>query len=169
MTTRKSNVKWGDAAVDLAGNEVKVGQKAPDFSALDLSGKSVSLKDTSGVRIFSSVPSLDTKVCDVETRRFNVEAGKLPGVTIYTVSVDLPAGMKRWCGAAGVSAVQMLSDHRSVSFGEHWGVLEPSRRMLARAVFVIDKDSTVRYVEYVSSVGSEPDYDKVISATKALL
>src|SRR5258708_4013563 len=102
MTTRKTNIQWGGQPAELAGNEVKVGQKAPNFTVTGNDGKPVTLKDTSGkVRIFSAVPSLDTPVCDTETRRFNTEAAKLPGVEIWTLSMDLPAGQKRWCGAAG--------------------------------------------------------------------
>jgi thiol peroxidase len=170
MNTRKTNVKWGSSEIELAGDEVKVGQKAPDFEVVGQDFKPVTLKDTSGkVRIFSALPSLDTPVCDVETRRFNVEAGKLPGVEVWTISMDLPFAQKRWCGAAGVSAVKTASDWRKASFGQAWGVLEPTRHLLARAVFVVDKNDIVRHVEYVSSVGAEPNYDAIIQAARALL
>ncbi len=169
MQTRKTNVKWGNAEIELAGGEVKVGQKAPDFEVVGQDMKPVTLKDTSGrVRIFSAVPSLDTPVCDTETRRFNVEAGKLPGVEVWTISMDLPFAQKRWCGAAGATAVKTASDWRKASFGINWGVLEPSRHLLARAVFVVDKNDTVRYVEYVPSVGTEPNYEAALSAAKSL-
>ena len=169
MSTRKTSIKWGDKEVELAGNEVKVGQKAPDFTVVDNAMKPVTLKDTSGkVRIVASVPSLDTAVCDLETKRFNEEAGKLPGVEILTLSMDLPFAQKRWCGAAGVTAVRTLSDHRTASFGESWGVLEPERRLHVRAVFVLDKDDTVKYVEYVPSVGTHPSYDGALAAARAL-
>lgn len=168
--TRKTSVKWGPNEIELVGEEVKVGQRAPEFEVVGQDMKPITLKDTSGkVRIFSAVPSLDTQVCDVETRRFNVEAGKLPGVEIWTISMDLPFAQKRWCGAAGVSAVKTASDWRKASFGQSWGVLEPSRHLLARAVFVVDRGDVVRYVEYVPSIGSEPNYDAVIAATRALL
>jgi thiol peroxidase len=170
MKTRETNVQWGGNPVQLAGDEVKVGQKAPDFTATGQDMKPVTLADTRGkVRIFSAVPSLDTAVCDRETRRFNEEAAKLPGVEVWTVSMDLPFAQKRWCGAAGIEAVKTASDHKTASFGEAWGVLEPGRRLLARAVFVVDKDDTVKHVEYVANVGTEPNYDAVISAAKSLL
>jgi thiol peroxidase len=170
MTTRKTNIKWGDKEVELAGNEVKAGQKAPDFTVVGNDMKPVTLKDTSGkVRIIASVPSLDTGVCDMETRRFNTEAAKLPGVEILTISMDLPFAQKRWCGAAGVTAVRTLSDHRTGSFGEAFGVLEPGRRLNARAIFVVDKDDTVKYVEYVPVVGTEPNYDGALNAVRGLL
>jgi thiol peroxidase len=170
MNTRKTDVQWGNSPVELAGEAVKVGQKAPDFVVTGQDMKPITLKDTSGkVRIFSALPSLDTPVCDRETRRFNEEAGKLPGVDIWTISMDLPFAQKRWCGAAGISAVKTASDYKKASFGESWGVLEPGRHLLARAVFVVDKDDTVKHVEYVSSVGNEPNYDAVLAAAKSLL
>ncbi len=170
MKTRKTDVQWGGNPIELAGDEVKVGQKAPDFVVTGQDMKPVTLKDTSGkVRIFSAVPSLDTPVCDTETRRFNAEAAKLPGVEIWTISMDLPFAQKRWCGAAGITAVKTASDWKKASFGEGWGVLEPGRHLLARAVFVVDKDDTVKYVEYVGNVGTDPNYDAAVNAAKSLL
>jgi thioredoxin-dependent peroxiredoxin len=170
MKTRKTDVQWGGNPIELAGEEVKVGQTAPDFVLTGQDMKPVTLKDTSGkVRIFSAVPSLDTPVCDRETRRFNEEAGKLPGVEIWTISMDLPFAQKRWCGAAGISAVKTASDYKKASFGEGWGVLEPGRHLLARAVFVVAPDDTVKHVEYVSSIGNEPNYDAALAAAKSLL
>jgi len=156
-----------DKPVTLAGDEVKVGQKAPDFTAVANDLSQVSLKDTSGVRLFLSVPSLDTGVCDAEVRRFNEEAAKLEGVTVYVFSMDLPFAQKRWCGAAGVNNVVTLSDHRDASFGKNYGVLIEDLRLLTRAVFVVDSSNTVTYVEYVPVVGSHPDYDKALAAAKA--
>jgi thiol peroxidase len=167
MNTRKTDVQWGGSPVELVGEEVRVGQKAPDFVVTGNDMKPVSLKDTSGkVRIFSALPSLDTPVCDRETRRFNEEASKLPGVEVWTISMDLPFAQKRWCGAAGVANVKTASDYKKASFGHAWGVLEPNRHLLARAVFVVDKDDTVKYVEYVSNVGAEPNYEAVLAAAK---
>jgi thiol peroxidase len=169
MEMRKAVVKWGPNDTDLAGPEIKVGQKAPEFTVVGNDMKPVTLKDTSGkVRIFAAVPSLDTGTCDTETRRFNQEAANLPGVEIWTISMDLPFAQKRWCGAAGVDKVHTASDHRTASFGEAWGVLEPGRRLLARAVFVVDQDDTVRHVEYVKVVSEQPNYDAALQAAKGL-
>lgn len=152
--------------VTLVGDEVKVGDKARDFTVVANDLSTVTLNDTSGVRIFLSVPSLDTGVCDAEVRRFNEEAASLEGVKVYTISMDLPFAQARWCGAAGVENVVTLSDHRDASFGQNWGVLIKELRLLARAVFVVDSSNTVTYVEYVPEVSSHPDYEKALAAAK---
>jgi len=155
----------------LVGNEIKVGDKAPDcnLAANDLSA--VSISSFGGkVRIVASVPSLDTAVCDMETRRFNEEAGKLdPNIVILTISMDLPFAQKRWCGAAGIQNVKTLSDYRQAQFGTSYGVLIKEFRLLARAIFVIDKTGTVRYIQIVNEVAKEPDYQAAIDAAKKLL
>jgi thiol peroxidase len=154
----------------LAGAAVQVGQKAPDFKLTGNDLGEVTLATTAGaVRVFAAVPSLDTGVCDRETRRFNQEAAGLPGAHVYVVSMDLPFAQKRWCGAAGIDKVTTLSDHRGASFGAAWGVLVPALRLLARAVFVVDQDDVVRHVEYLPSVGQEPDYAATLAAVKRLL
>ena len=131
----------------LVGPEVKAGDKAPEFQGLDNSLKPVTLETTGhGVRIFSVVPSLDTPVCDIQTKRFNEEAGKLPDVTIYTFSMDLPFAQKRWCGAMGVDHVKMVSDHRDASFGSSYGTLIKELRILSRAIFVVDKDLSLIHI-----------------------
>ncbi|MCP1145572.1 thiol peroxidase [Lysinibacillus endophyticus] len=157
--------------VTLVGNEVKVGDKAPDFSVLANDMSTVTLKDSAGkVRLIASVPSLDTGVCDAETRRFNEEvAGLGEDVAFYTVSVDLPFAQKRWCAAAGIDGVHTVSDYRDLSFGESYGVYMKENRLLARAVFVIDRNDTVTYVEYVSEGTSHPDYEAAINAVKEAL
>jgi thiol peroxidase len=154
----------------LVGHEVKVGDPAPDFTALDNSLQPASWSSLRGkVCILSSVPSLDTPVCDTETRRFNEEAAKLgPGVEVVTISMDLPFAQKRWCGAAGVTRVRTLSDHRDASFGQAYGVLIKELRLLARAVFVVDREGTVRYVQLVKEVTDEPDYEPVLQAVARL-
>ena len=164
QTTFKNN------PVTLLGNEVKVGDKAPDFTVLANDLTPVSLKDSEGkIRLFSVVPSLDTGVCDAQTRRFNEAAAELgDNVIIYTVSMDLPFAQKRWCGAAGIDAVQTVSDHREGSFGQAYGVLIESLRLLTRAVFVVDAEGTVTYVEYVPEATNHPNYDAAIEAVKAL-
>lgn len=150
----------------MVGEEVKVGDKAPDFTVLDNDLKPVVFSDFKGKTvIISAVPSLDTPVCDMETRRFNNEAGKLgEEVTILTVSMDLPFAQKRWCGAAGIDKVKTLSDHRDASFGEAYGVLIKELRLLARVIFVIDGEGVVRYKQIVKEVTHEPDYDEVLEA-----
>ena len=153
----------------LLGPELKVGDNAPDFEALDNGMKAVTLASTgNGVRIFSVVPSLDTPVCDAQTKRFNDEAGKMPDLRIYTISMDLPFAQKRWCGAYGVDHVQMVSDHRSGSFGEHYGTMIKELRIHSRAIFVVDKNNVIRHVEYVKEVGDHPNYETALAAAKAL-
>jgi len=158
--------------VTLVGSEVKVGKKAPDAElvANDLSVVKLSSLCQGQVGIITTVPSLDTPVCDVETRRFNQEAGSLgDDVTILAVSMDLPFAQARWCGAAGVKNLRTLSDHRDAAFGTSYGVLIKGLRLLARAVFVVDKQGVVRYVELVKEVASEPDYEAVLAAARKLL
>ncbi len=166
-----ADVTFKGTPVALGGREVKVGQPAPDFSAVDTSLQPVRLADARGkVVILSAVPSLDTPVCDTETRRFNQEAAKLPGgVEVWTISMDLPFAQKRWCGAAGIDRVKTLSDFRDRSFGQGYGVAisgGPLAGLTARAVFVVGKDGTVKHVEYVREITSEPNYDAALSAAK---
>lgn len=153
--------------VTLLGNEVKVGEKAPDFKVLANDLSEVTLADSKGhVRLISVVPSIDTGVCDAQTRRFNEEASKLDNVKILTVSVDLPFAQKRWCAAAGIENVQTVSDHRDLSFGEAFGVAIKELRLLARAVFVVDSNDTVTYAEYVSEATNHPNYEAAVEAAK---
>src|SRR6202171_590659 len=151
----------------LLGPEVKPREKAPDLDGVNDSLKPVNLAATSGaVRIFSVIPSLDTPVCDAQTRRFNEEAAQLPGVDIYTVSMDLPFAQKRWCGAFGVDRVKMLSDHKEGSFGSQYGTLIKELRIESRAIFVISPENKVTYAEYVKEVGDHPNYDAALAAVK---
>ncbi len=153
----------------VAGPELKTGDKAPDFHAIDDSLKPLDLAATgNSVRIFSVVPSLDTPVCDAQTKRFNEEAGKLPDVKIYTVSMDLPFAQKRWCGAYGIDHVKMVSDHRDASFGEHYGTLIKDLRILSRAIFVVDQNNTIRHAEYVKDVSDHPNYESALAVAKSL-
>jgi thiol peroxidase len=174
MTTatveRQGAVTFKGNPVTLLGNEVKVGDQAPNFSVLANDLSTVTLENSKGtVRLISVVPSVDTPVCDQQTRRFNEEAASLEGVTVLTVSVDLPFAQKRWCGAAGIEKVQTVSDHRDLSFGINYGVAIKELRLLARAVFVIDKNDKVTHVEYVSEVTNHPNYEAAIAAAKAAL
>nr|WP_153237665.1 MULTISPECIES: thiol peroxidase [Fictibacillus] len=161
-------VTFKEKPVTLLGNEVKVGDQAPDFKVLANDMSEVSLADSKGsVRLIAAVPSVDTGVCDAEVRRFNEEASKLDNVKVLTVSVDLPFAQKRWCAAAGIENVQTLSDHRDLSFGKAYGVAIEELRLLARSVFVIDSSDKVTYVEYVDEVTSHPNYEAAIEAAKA--
>ena len=165
-----ANVTFKGNPMTLLGKEVNVGDQAPDFTVLDNSLNPVTLQDSKGkIRLISVVPSLDTGVCDAQTRQFNEHAAELgEDVVILTISVDLPFAQKRWCAAAGIDAVQTLSDHRDLSFGEAYGVVMKELRLLARSVFVIDQNDKVTYVEYVQEGTNHPDYDKAINAVKQL-
>jgi len=171
MEERSGAVTMRGNPLTLLGKELKVGDAAPDIEVLNNDLAPVKLSAYKGsVCVVSTVPSLDTPTCDMETRRFNQEASNLgPDVNILTVSTDLPFAQKRWCGAAGVDKVTTLSDHRDAAFGEAYGVLIKELRLLARAVFVVDKEGAIRYVQLVKEIAEEPDYDAVIAAAKELL
>jgi thioredoxin-dependent peroxiredoxin len=155
-------------AFRLEGPELRPGDTAPDFEVVDSSLKNFTLEQTGGgVRIFSVIPSLDTPVCDAQTKRFEDEAATLSDVRIFTVSMDLPFAQNRWCGNFGINRISMLSDHRSGSFGEHYGTLIPDLRIESRAIFVVDADNKLRHVEYVKEVGNHPDYDAALAAARA--
>lgn len=165
MTT----ITFKNNPVTLIGNEIKVGDQAPDFTVLTNDLSEVTLADTKGkIRLISVIPSIDTGVCDAQTRRFNEEAATLDDVKVLTISVDLPFAQARWCGANGIKNVQTLSDHRDLSFGEAFGVHMKELRLLARAVFVIDENDKVTYVEYVSEATNHPNYEAAINAVKEL-
>lgn len=163
-----ANVTFKGNSITLLGNEVKVGDSAPNFTVLANDLSPVTLDSTKGsVRLISVVPSVDTGVCDQQTRRFNEEAANLDGVKVLTISVDLPFAQKRWCGAAGIENVQTLSDHRDLSFGKAYGVAIEELRLLTRSVFVIDSSDKVVYVEYVPEATDHPNYEAAVEAVKA--
>jgi thiol peroxidase len=170
MEEQKRTVTMKGNPLTLVGNAAKVGQPAPDFEVIANDMSSVKLSSFKGkVCIICSVPSLDTSVCDTETRRFNEEADKLGSdVVVLTISMDLPFAQKRWCGSAGIENVQTLSDHREASFGKAYGVLIKELRLLARAVFVVDADGIIRYTQIVKELTNEPDYTAVLNAVKGL-
>lgn len=154
----------------LVGPELKVGDAAPDFELVDTGLQTVTLASTgNSVRIFSVVPSLDTPVCDAQTKRFNEEAAKLEGVDIYTVSMDLPFAQKRWCGQFGVDKVKMVSDHKTGSFGQAYGTLIKELRILSRAIFVVDRNNKIVHAEYVKEVADFPNYEAALAAARAAL
>lgn len=152
----------------LVGPQLKVGDQAPDFTALDNALKPVRLADTGHkTRIFSVVPSLDTPVCDMQTKRFNEEAAKLSDVDIYTVSMDLPFAQKRFCNAFTLDRIKMLSDHLHGSFGSAWGTLIKELRIMSRAIFVVGPDNKIKYVEYVPEVSHHPNYEAALAAARS--
>lgn len=170
MAERSGLVTVGGKPVTLVGRELKEGDVAPNVTVLGNDMEEVQLSSYRGkVCVISSVGSLDTPTCDVETRRFNAEAGKLgDDVMILTVSMDLPFAQKRWCGAAGIDKVITFSDHRDAAFGNSYGVLVKESRLLARSIFVVDREGIVRYVQLVRELADEPDYEAVIAAVKKL-
>ena len=166
---RSGVVTFKGNPLTLIGHEVKVGAQAPGFQVLGQDLSPVSLSTFTGKTVLISVvPSLDTPVCDAQTRRFNQEAAKLPNVEILTISMDLPFAQKRWCGAAGIDRVKVLSDHKDASFGTAYGVLIKELRLLSRSIFLVDRSGTVRYVEYVPEVTSHPNYDAALASARSL-
>ena len=164
-------VSSGDGEVGLLGTEVRVGEKAPQFTCIGRDMQPVSLADYAGkVKILSVFPSIDTRVCSLQTHQFNEQADALgDGVVIMSISVDLPFAMNRYCGAEGIERMVMASDHRDLDFGMKYGMVLEGKRLLTRAVVVIDKDDVVRYVEYVPNLSDEPDYAKALDVAKGLL
>lgn len=168
-TERKGVILFKGNPLTLIGPEVKVGDKAPSFTALAAGLKETTLADSKGkTRLISVVPSLDTPVCEVQTKRFNEEASKFPSdVAVITISMDLPFAQSRFCTANHADKIQVLSDHRDASFGKGYGVLIKELRLLTRAIFIVGADDKVQYVEYVKEVTSHPDYDKALNFLKA--
>ncbi len=170
MGIRKAAVTLKGNPVDLAGPELAVGHAAPDFKLQGADLSEQTLANTAGkARIIVAIPSLDTAVCALETKKFNDAAAQHPNVAVLVVSMDLPFGQKRWCGAEGVANVQTLSAHRCTDFGEHYGVLIKGGaldRCLARAVFVVGADGKLKHVEYVKEIATEPNYDAALAAAQ---
>ena len=163
---RAGGTLFKGAPLTLVGPELKVGSKAPGFTTVANDLTPFTLNDARGkTRVISVVPSLDTPVCDAQTRRFNEEAAKLPSsVQILTISMDLPFAQKRWCGAAGIDKIKTLSDHRDASFGTAYGTLIKELRVLSRAIFIVDASDTIRYAEYVKEMTTHPNYDAALKA-----
>lgn len=159
-------VTFQGAPLTLEGTQVKVGDTAPNFTAVGNDLNPVSLNDTKGKRVFLSVPSIDTPVCDMEVRKFNTEASKLSNVEVYTISMDLPFAQARWCGAAGIENVKTVSDYKDIEFGKNYGVYINELGLLSRAVFVVDENNKVVYVEYLQEITEEPNYEAVLNALK---
>jgi len=168
---REGAVLFKGEPATLLGPEIKVGDDAPDFQVVDTGLQPVTLASSAGkIRLITVVPSLDTPVCDTMTRQFNQDAANLPdSVVVYTISVDLPFAQKRWCGNAGIDKVQTLSDYQDRNFGLSYGLLLKNLKLLARAVFVVDQNDKVAYVELCSEVTAEPDYNAALEAVKQLV
>jgi len=171
MEERSAAVSMHGNPLTLIGKELSVGDSAPDLELLDNDLNPIKLSSFQGkVCVISSVPSLDTPVCDMETRRFNETAGQLDdNVVILTISVDLPFAQKRWCGAAGVENVVTLSDHRDTAFGTAFGVLIKELRLLGRSIFILDRNGIIQYIQNVKELSEEPDYDAVLAAVQKLV
>jgi thiol peroxidase len=171
MQERKGIVTFKGNAMTLLGPEIRVGEKAPDFRAVDAGLSPVTLADFGGkIKVLCSVPSLDTPVCDTETRRFNQEAAKLSDkVVVIAISMDLPFAQKRWCAAAGVDRVKVLSDYQDRSFAQAYGVLIKELKLLSRSIFVVGPDDVVRYVRHVPEIAQEPDYGEALGAVARLV
>jgi thiol peroxidase len=167
---RKGVVTARGNPVTLTGPALKAGDRAPDFVVLDRELKETKLGDFKGkTKVISVTPSLDTPVCDMQARRFNEEAAKLPGdVVVLNISMDLPFAIDRFCTAAGIDRVKALSDHRDASFGMAYGVLIKELRLLARSVFVIDRDDVIRYVQIVPEISEHPDYERALESVRQL-
>ena len=172
MKERKGLIEFEGRPVTVIGEDIKPGEKAPDFTVLDQQWNEIHpLKDTRGkIRIIASVTSLDTSVCDKETRKFNQEAASLgKDIEILVISMDLPFAQKRWCGKAGIDQVQVLSDSRYGDFGEKYGVQMKEPRMNRRAVFIVDEDDMVRYADYMAHIPDEPNYEEVLNQAHTVL
>lgn len=168
---RSGQVTFQGNPLTLVGPEIKVGDRAPAFLLVNTDLQPVTLDDSRGrVRLITTVPSLDTPVCDAMTRRFNEDAAELPDdVVVATVSMDLPFAQKRWCGNAGIEKIQTLSDYREHAFARDYGMLIGELQLLARGVFVIDREGVVAYRELVAEVTEEPDYGAALDAVRKLL
>ena len=170
MDRRKDLFTMKGNPVTLLGKEIKVGDVAPDFTVIKTDLSQYTLKDAGeNIKIISVVPSVDTGICELQTINFNEAAAELGDVVILTISVDLPFAQKRFCGAHGIDKVIVLSDHKDLSFGLNYGFVMEELRLLSRGVVVLDKDNIVKHVEYVTEVGTHPDYDKAIDEVKKLI
>jgi thiol peroxidase len=170
MEKRQGIVTFAGKPITLVGHEIKVGEKAPDFTALTTDLASFSLSELKGqVVVISVVPSIDTSVCDIQTRWFNEDAAKIDGLVVLSVSVDLPFALKKYCAAKDISTVKTVSDHKDLDFGLKYGFVIEELRLLSRGAVVVDREGVVRYVEYVPVISEQPQYDKVMAVVKEYL
>ena len=167
MNERKNVATFAGNPITLLGEEIKVGDKARDFTALNKDLSEFKLSSVLGkVVVITAFPSIDTGVCALQATRFNQEAAKLGDVTIYTISMDLPFAQGRWCGGAEIDKVKTVSDYKDREFGKNYGVYINELGLLSRAVFVVDENNKIVYVEYLNEITEEPDYDKALDALK---
>ena len=170
MEKRQGIVTFAGKPITLIGKEVKIGDQAPDFTALTTDLAPFSLSELKGqVVVISVVPSIDTSVCDIQTRWFNEDAAKIDGLVVLSISVDLPFALKKYCAAKDISTVKTLSDHKELDFGLKYGFVIEELRLLTRGAVVVDRKGVVRYVEYVPMISEQPRYDKVMETVKACL
>lgn len=163
------NITFGGTPMTVNGTQLKVGSKAPDFSVTKNDLSDISLSDLSGVKLISVAPSLDTSVCQQQTRKFNEAVSSLGGVTLMTVSLDLPFAQARWCGTVGLENSLTVSDYQKRDFATKYALLIEELKLLTRAVFVLDKDNNITYIEYLEEIKNEPNYEAALKAVKALL
>ncbi len=165
----RQETKMGGNVITLVGPKLQPGDAAPDFTVLDNDLLPKTLEDYKGkIKLISVIPSIDTGVCAVQTRKFNEAAADFSGdVAVLTVSMDLPFAQKRWCGAEGIDRVETLSDHKYASFGENYGVLIKELRLLNRSIFIVDKNDKITYIEMVEENHDHPDYDEALDALKS--
>ncbi len=165
----KNKITMGGNPITLLGQEATVGMVAPDFTVLDSDLNPVTLSDVKGKTVIISVaPSIDTSVCANQARRFNEEASSLKDTAIYSISVDLPFALGRFCAAEGIDNIKVLSDHKALDFGMKYGFVIEEHRLLTRGIVIVNPTGTVEYVEYVSEVSTHPDYDKALEVAKKL-
>lgn len=166
---KRQETAMGRKPVTLLGKKLNIGDKAPDFVALKQDLTPFTLKEVSEkIKIVSAVPSVDTGVCELQTKRFNEEASKLKDIAILSISMDLPFALGRFCAVQGIDKVMMLSDHKDASFGEAYGVLIEELRLLNRSIFVLDENNIIRYMEIVAENTNHPDYESALKAVKNL-
>jgi thiol peroxidase len=168
MIERTGEITFAGGPLTLLGEKINVGDKAPDFTALKNDLSEFKLSDVDGIKLISVVPSIDTGVCELQTIRFNKEAGELENVNIITISVDLPFALGRFCGNKGIDKAETLSDHKDLDFGYKYGFAIKELRLLTRGIVVVDKDNVVQHVEYVPEVTDHPDYDKALEVARGL-
>lgn len=163
------NITFAGGSLTVPGTQLQVGDKAPNFSVTKNDLSSISLSDLSGIKLLSIAPSLDTGVCQIQTKKFNKEVASLTGVSLMTISLDLPFAQARWCGTEGLENSLTVSDYQNRDFGTKYALLIEELKLLTRAVLVLDKDNNIKYVEYLKEITDEPNYAAAIAAIKSLI